>query len=477
MIRIVTILAILAFTTCMSAQEVVIKGNAPSYAHDRLVFKTFSDYITGSLKTLDSVEINGEGEFVCRFSSASTIKVFCEKGVYRVILYVEPGKEYTIKLPEKKEKTRVQEMNPYFQHTQVYPGILNADKNELNLLIRDFENIFSDYANPRYLLYVYRKGRKSGVDSLIQHIDAAFAGASHPYFTVYKKYKYALLKHLAYIRDTKFMTHKYFTYEPIKYNNDAYMELFCQLYHDYLNYYKKSAEGAQVLTDIAHAKSFKDLMFTLKKNTALANDTLRELVILKGLHDAFYERKTTDSREFPVPQLLQTLDSARMEASTAMNREIAENIKNKVTRLLEGTKAPDFALYDMDSSLVTLSGLAGKYVYLDFSAAWNFTCTQELELLKKLHKKYGKYITFVTVFTDDDTTVLNDYLQENEFPWTILHYGAQPEILKQYNIRAYPTYYLIDSEGRLAMSPAEAPSEDMEYYLFRIAKEQIDGEE
>jgi len=46
----------------------------------------------------------------------------------------------------------------------------------------------------------------------------------------------------------------------------------------------------------------------------------------------------------------------------------------------------------------------------------------------------------------------------------------QPEVLKEYDIRAFPTYFLIGPDGKLILSPAPSPAEDFEQRLFEIMK-------
>jgi len=66
--------------------------------------------------------------------------------------------------------------------------------------------------------------------------------------------------------------------------------------------------------------------------------------------------------------------------------------------------------------------------------------------------------------------VLRKFLTSNKYDWKFLLYDRQPEVLKQYDIRAYPTYFLIGPDGKLILSPAPSPSEDFESRLFEVMK-------
>ncbi|MBU0763642.1 MAG: TlpA family protein disulfide reductase, partial [Bacteroidetes bacterium] len=163
-------------------------------------------------------------------------------------------------------------------------------------------------------------------------------------------------------------------------------------------------------------------------------------------------------------------DSMRLTAIVPEYRQIAENIHEKVIKLNKGTRAPDFDLYDIDSNLVGLKDFRGKFLYIGFYTTLSFSCKEDIEPLKALRKKHGHAYSIVSVFIDDDFRAAVDFMRDNGCKWTLLHYGNRPEILKQYDVRAYPTYYLIDPDGNLSMSPAPGPDEDFETRFYEVIK-------
>jgi hypothetical protein len=72
--------------------------------------------------------------------------------------------------------------------------------------------------------------------------------------------------------------------------------------------------------------------------------------------------------------------------------------------------------------------------------------------------------------TDPLEEVLRQFLAKNKYDWKFLLYDRQPGVLKDYDIRAYPTYFLIGPDGKLILSPAPSPSENFESRLFEIMK-------
>ena len=92
------------------------------------------------------------------------------------------------------------------------------------------------------------------------------------------------------------------------------------------------------------------------------------------------------------------------------------------------------------------------------------------DLLKNLNNKYKDRFLIVTIATDENREQMSNFITKSEYNWLFLHYGNQPDILKQYDIRAYPTYFLIGPDGKLIYSPAASPGENFELYLFKAMR-------
>ena len=66
-----------------------------------------------------------------------------------------------------------------------------------------------------------------------------------------------------------------------------------------------------------------------------------------------------------------------------------------------GTQAPDFKKWDMQGEAVTLAGLKGKYVLLDFWDSWCGPCRASHPHLKELYRKYGKEMAFIGIASEN----------------------------------------------------------------------------
>jgi thiol-disulfide isomerase/thioredoxin len=127
-------------------------------------------------------------------------------------------------------------------------------------------------------------------------------------------------------------------------------------------------------------------------------------------------------------------------------------------------------LYNLKGELVTPDQFEGKYVYLNFCTSSSYSCLQEFTILEKFYEKHKGRIEIVTISVDRDINDLKSFLKQTNYKWTFLHYGNKPEIIKDFDIRAYPTYFLIGPDRRLIMSPAPSPRENFEILFFNLLR-------
>ncbi|HCT29285.1 MAG TPA: hypothetical protein DIW31_00780, partial [Bacteroidales bacterium] len=387
------IVVILLLSTKIFAQPVTISGISKSYAGDEIVFYKYSDLITMTEEEMGRCKVEKNGSFYCEIKTNETIYIFSHLGIYRIYLFVEPGKTYQLALPAKESKTEAQRLNPYFRETDLFVGIVNINKNDLNFLINSFDLSFNEKFEA-LINDTYKGNTKINVDSIINTIEARYAPYNLSYFNIYRYYRYGLLKQLSYIQKAKSTSEHYFLNKPVKYNNMAFMELFNLVYDKYFIFFSRTEKGNAVFKDITQDKSYYALKKTLASDDVLSNDTLKELVVLKGLYDGFFDDKFSRSA------LLTILDSLYFTTKIPEHLVIAENIRTKVTHLLAGFVPAPFELYDSKGKLLKLNDFEGKYIYLNFCTTSSYTCLKEFTILQKLNEKYKQRLQIVTICVD-----------------------------------------------------------------------------
>ncbi len=444
---------------------VVIKGTDAAYSGQIIKVFKYSDYITKKQQLLAVDTADQKGNFKLSFQPGETLLVFIPLGIYETNLFVEPGKTYDVILPPFQPRTKADFLNPFFQPVQMYLGIKNSGKHELNYNIADFDEQYHNYIDSNYYT-IFKKPRQSNIDSVILNIENIYRIDTCKFFKQYREYKYAWLKFGSYMRDSRYVVREYFNKKPFLYQNPAYMDLFDQLFTNYLTYYMNTSEGERLYSDIALAKSPTYAKQTFSNNMVLLNDTLQELVLLKGLYDEFY------NGDFPVPSLLITLDSVSYMTKVPMHKVIAENIRKKVLQARQGFPAPQFELRDAQGLLRSSKEFLVNYVYLNFISIDSYACQEDLELLKTLNEKHKSDFRIVSICIDDDFDKAVKYFKDKGYDWVLLSYRNQKSIINDYKIRVYPTYFLINPEGNLSMSPAVSPGENFEWYFFKMLQAQ-----
>jgi len=444
-------------------EQVMLKGNISEYTDKEISFFTYDDQITYTEKKLCSTLIDENGDFTCTFEITQTTPVFVHLGIYEAYVFVEPAKTYELLFPEIQEKKLIDELNPYFEPVLYHLGIEETSENELNYQLAFFDEVYSKMINENAYL-IYSKSNKLDVSKELSKVDSIFADFDHPFFNDFKTYRFASFRHLSYQEKSKSISNTYYLNNEILYHNPAYMELFNQVYDEYFQYFSRTNYGEQIYKDIEELKSITALKNTLGRDSVLTNDTLKELVILKCLHDEFY------NDDFSRSAMLVVLDSLAMQTKSPEHQKIAQNIRTKVTKLMIGFKPPAFNLYNKDSNLISLDTFRGKYVYLGFCTTVSYACIQEFDKLQRLAELHQEHYEIVVISMDESLTHMKRFVEKKDYTYTFLHYGNQPEVFKNYDIRAFPTYYFIDKEGRLSMSPAPAPDENLEQYIFQKLK-------
>lgn len=437
-----------------------ISGTEITYAGKQIAFCILGDPITGSDSVLNTINADSNGFFKISLDVKEATEVYSYMGVYRLALFVEPDKDYKVILPAFKPKSKSDNYNPYFEPVRIHLTTQNSDENQLNVRIRMFNDAYTPYYN-KHVYKIFTENDFQQLDKDIEQMEKPFVRSKNEYFNNYRQYKYALLRFLAWQQKAKAISNEFLKGKPFLYNNPAYIELFNMVYTNYFHYFSRADSEKKLANSLSSSKSYQTVRDVLAADNVIVPDELLNMVILKGLFEEFYDDNYSRN------SLLDILDSFIEEVTDKKQVAIALKIRGRVTKLLTGFAPPAFELYDGDSNLVSLQNFRGKYVYLNFCTCFSYTCLNEFVMLQNLKNKHGIYLEIVTIIVDEDVNVMKDFVTRSGYNWIFLHFDHQPEIIREYDIRAFPTYFLIDREGFLVMSPATSPADEFEARLFK----------
>lgn len=208
------------------------------------------------------------------------------------------------------------------------------------------------------------------------------------------------------------------------------------------------------------------LMNVLKRDEFLENDTLRELVIIKGLYESYYDGN------FNRDSVVKMLEQIKEGSKVPEHKAITQNILISFSKLRPGEKAPFFELPDKTGLTHSLDELRyKKYVYVVFFNTTCTACLQQIKVFSSFKKKYGKQIEFVGICEDKEMKTFKDFCSKNpKYDWLLLFDNSGSKLKSAYEINSLPTYFLIDFEGAFVQVPADGPEEFIDRTFNDITK-------
>jgi thiol-disulfide isomerase/thioredoxin len=121
----------------------------------------------------------------------------------------------------------------------------------------------------------------------------------------------------------------------------------------------------------------------------------------------------------------------------------------KIKKQLTGKPAPELAVTDIQGKPVTLSAMKGKTVLLDFWTTWCHPCRADGPALERLYRKYGgQELMIVGISVSEERASVEKFLKQNPHTFPVV-LTAENEIPRPYQIGVFPTYIVIDRDGKV----------------------------
>ena len=117
-----------------------------------------------------------------------------------------------------------------------------------------------------------------------------------------------------------------------------------------------------------------------------------------------------------------------------------------------GDAAPTATLPTATSAVtVDLAKLKGKIVYVDFWASWCGPCKQSFPWMNDMHAKYAaRGLEIVAINVDAKQADAERFLATTPAKFTVA-FDAKGVTPKQFAVKAMPTSYLIDGDGKVLL--------------------------
>ena len=123
--------------------------------------------------------------------------------------------------------------------------------------------------------------------------------------------------------------------------------------------------------------------------------------------------------------------------------------EDRFKKELAGKPVPSLQATDIHGAPISLAGLKGKTVLLDFWTTWCPPCQSDASSLEKLNQKFGsKNLAIIGVSVNEDRSTVENYLKKHPHSYPVV-LSSENRLPPAYQIGVFPTYLIVSPEGNL----------------------------
>lgn len=443
------------------SQNVVIKGKIQwPTANDQqpvalIRFMTYDDMLTGEKTTAFETKTDEQGNFVIETNVEEITPAQIAVDVEYVDIIVKPDSYYEVEitLPQQNEDAS------YFERQPPTMKMIKADDDDLYYQYYKADTFVNDFVLDNFN-QIYRRRQKSLLDSLDTFIQNNLGVIKSDFVKDYLHYRKANIQMAIDGDDAKNVKSRYFSNREVLYLQPAYMNLFHEIFSDYL--VSRQFDHSELQSALRQGYD-KFMTYVKSKDDFLSdNKELAELVVAWNLKRMYYE--SPDDRK----NIVDCLKAIGQNTKVPDVKMVVENIVKQVERLSFNTDAPQFSLKGIDGDIVNLSDYKDNMVLLQFVNKISPMTDYQFQELNNISQYWPDKIKIVTIATEDSFEDFKHMIKEKSYNWDLLNLGNDILLLEKYQIKTFPDYVIIMPHNKIGMAPASTPDQYLDYHMKRI---------
>lgn len=442
------------------AAPAIIRGTAAGAEGQVIRAYRYDDLISFRKVLAARDTVDSQGNFTLAFDMDAPGYISLAVMFHQSELLIRGGETYGLEI--KAFESPAGEGRPYSFTEPPYLGFNLNDplSHPLNFAMDSLNILYDDH-----LLKNFRNLSRGIKDSSGDSLEIRLFGIQtepDPFLKIAIRYRMAMLEDLMRSAGRERLFQRYLQNQPILYSHPDYMEFFNSFFSRYITHVSRRIPLGELAYRVNEERSYASVLDLLGRDSLLQAENFRELVLLRNLREMFY------SPEFDPRAVLLILEKMRSTTRFPEHRRIADNLFFKLNHLRKSTPPPLMTFYDPQGEMVKLSAFSGKYLYIQFYVSGCTACLADRAAMDALHRRFGNDVAFLSVSVDTEPALFQADLKRESHEWPMAHFGGDFDMVEALDLRTFPTYLLLDRNGRVHSYPSRGPTDQAESAFLKL---------
>ncbi|MBR5603957.1 MAG: redoxin domain-containing protein [Bacteroidales bacterium] len=442
------------FGNAADSQNVVINGKV-NEANALVRLLTYNDMLTCEQTLVYETRSDADGNFIIEKNIDDISLAQIAVNLERIEILIKPESSYKIEINIPEHDVNAS----YFERQSPTLKMLEEKDDDLYYQYYMSGMIIDDFVMDNFN-QLYRGRKLSLLDTLDVQMEKVLGKVKSDYVKENIRYRKAAIQMMINNDNAKKVTEQYFNKQEVLYSQPAYMNLFQEIFTNYLSSRQFNPSDLRYLLYSTYDKF---VSYLKEKDVFLAeNQNLAEIIIAWNLKRMYYEMP--DEKAY----ILDYLKTMGQNTKNQYNRKIIEDILKQIDRLSFNSEAPDFSLKDVNGNVVRLSDFKENMLLVQFVNAVSHMTDYQFELMKDFSNQWQDTIQIVTIATMESFEDYKQVFKEKDYKWTLLNLENEILLLEKYQVMTFPDYVIIGKNGRIGMSPAPSPEQYLDFHVRRL---------